>query len=90
MWLALLETGGRFGEVVLAPWSDVDLDKAKLRLRAQRMESHRERWLPLRPYTAEVLPSSLARSIIRTALDCLDRLGCPAQAWGQGFGRAKL
>lgn len=48
LWLALLETGARFGELAACTWSDLDQDYLKLRLRAEHTKSMRERWIPLR------------------------------------------
>ena len=48
LWLALLETGARFGETVKATWGDFSEAHASLVLRAHTTKSKRERRLPIR------------------------------------------
>jgi integrase len=46
-WKALLEIGGRYSEMVRACWSDVDLDRRVLHLRAENTKAGRSREIPL-------------------------------------------
>ncbi len=47
LWRAFLETGGRFSEVVRAPWGELDETGSTLRFRAETTKGKRERTLPL-------------------------------------------
>lgn len=47
LWRAFLETGGRFSEVVRAPWGELDEAGSTLRFRAETTKGKRERTLPL-------------------------------------------
>ena len=47
LWKAFLETGGRFSEVVKAPWAELDETGRTLRFRAHTTKGKRERTLPL-------------------------------------------
>jgi integrase len=46
-WKAVLECGGRYSEMVRACWSDVDLDRRVLHLRAENTKAGRSREIPL-------------------------------------------
>lgn len=48
LWLAFLETGARWGALTQTVWSDLDEDKATLRLRAENAKAEKEQVLPLR------------------------------------------
>ena len=48
MWLAFLETGGRWGELTQATWGDFDERRMTLTFRAATTKSKRERTLPIR------------------------------------------
>ena len=47
LFRAFLETGGRFSEVVRAPWGELDEKAATLRFRAETTKGKRERVLPI-------------------------------------------
>jgi integrase len=47
MWRAFLECGCRFGELTRARWSDIDLDRRLLYLRAEHTKSGQSRQIPL-------------------------------------------
>lgn len=47
LWRTFLETGGRFSEVVKAPWGELDETACNLRFRAETTKGKRERTLPL-------------------------------------------
>lgn len=47
LWRAFLETGCRYGELTRVPWSDLDLDRRVLRLRAEHTKAGRAREVPL-------------------------------------------
>lgn len=48
LWVALLETGARYGEIRQATWGDVDLGRGTLVLRAENTKSRKQRVIPLR------------------------------------------
>jgi integrase len=48
MWLALLETGARYGELRQATWGDVDFGRGLLTLRAENTKARKKRVIPLR------------------------------------------
>lgn len=48
LWLALLDTGARFGETVKSTWGDFSEAQASLVLRAHTTKSKKERRLPIR------------------------------------------
>ncbi len=48
LWIGLVETGARFGELTSTRWGDLSESKAALTLRAPTTKSRRERTLPLR------------------------------------------
>ena len=55
LWLMLLETGARWGELMLATWGDLDHEARALCLRASTTKSGRPRTVPLRAPVAEHL-----------------------------------
>ena len=55
LWLSLLETGARFGELTSTCWGDLSESKAALTLRAATTKSRKERVLPLRRELLDVL-----------------------------------
>ena len=48
LWLAMLETGARYGELRQASWGDVDFRELLLVLRAESTKSRKQRVIPLR------------------------------------------
>ncbi len=75
LWLSLIETGARFGELTSCSWSDLDHEQLKLRLRAEHTKSLRERWIPLRPKHVEELLR--LRPLHREYLGALPTAGDP-------------
>ncbi len=57
MWLALLETGARLGELTQATWGDLSEQRATLTLRASTTKSRKERTIPIRQQLLETLIS---------------------------------
>ena len=55
MWLALIETGARFGELAQAAWGDLSEDRMTLTLRASTTKSRKERVVPLRSELVQAL-----------------------------------
>jgi integrase len=47
-WRTLIETGGRFGEITRARWSDLECQLRTLTLRSENTKSGKERVIPLR------------------------------------------
>ncbi|MBK7877792.1 MAG: site-specific integrase [Planctomycetes bacterium] len=47
LWRSLLETGARYGELTRVAWSDVDLDRGVLLLRAEHTKAGRSRKVPI-------------------------------------------
>ena len=54
-WIALIETGARFGELTRTTWADLSESKATLALRAANTKSRKERVLPLRRELLDLL-----------------------------------
>jgi len=48
LWLALIETGARWGELTSTTWADLDAERRALTLRASNTKSGRTRMIPLR------------------------------------------
>ncbi len=57
LWRTFLESGGRFSEVVMAPWAELDERGRTLRFRANTTKGKRERTLPLSDELTEELLS---------------------------------
>ncbi len=55
LWLALLETGARFGELTTTAWADLSESRRTLTLRAATTKARKERTLPLRRELVELL-----------------------------------
>ncbi len=55
LWLALFETGARFGELVRATWGDLPETRMTFTLRACTTKSRRERVLPVRRELVDAL-----------------------------------
>ncbi len=55
LWLSLLETGARFGELTTTAWADLSESRRTLTLRAATTKSRKERTLPLRRELIELL-----------------------------------
>ena len=87
LWMTLLETGGRWNEVRLATWGDVDLQNAVLVLRAENTKSRKARAIPLR---AELVGELRAlRSAQEQALGRIPTIndGVFLSATGQRWGK---
>lgn len=54
MWLGFLETGARWSEMTHTRWTDLDVEKRTLVLRAETTKSKRRRVIPLREQTVTV------------------------------------
>jgi len=74
LWLALLETGARFGELTRTSWGDLSESRGTLTLRAATTKSRKERTLPLR---RELL--NLLRDLRVAHHERLGRLPGPAE-----------
>jgi integrase len=55
LWIALIETGARFGELTSTTWADLSESRATLTLRAPTTKSRKERVLPLRRELLDLL-----------------------------------
>jgi integrase len=55
LWILCLETGGRWNELRLLSWADVDLGASILILRAENTKSRKARAIPLTPRAQEAL-----------------------------------
>lgn len=55
MWLGFLETGARWSELTHTRWTDLDVEKRTLVLRAETTKSKRRRVIPLRQQMVTVL-----------------------------------
>lgn len=60
LWLALVETGARFGELVKATWGDFSESQATLTFRASTTKSRKERRVPIRKPLVDALRRLLA------------------------------
>ncbi len=57
LWIALLETGARFGEAAQLTWGDLAVADGTLTLRARTTKTRRARVLPIRRELIEILSS---------------------------------
>ena len=55
IWRFLIATGVRFGELARMAWSDINLDRAMLRVRSRNVKTHKGRDIPLSPGLVEML-----------------------------------
>jgi integrase len=55
LWILCLETGGRWNELRLLTWADVDLGASILTLRAENTKGRKARAIPLTPRAQEAL-----------------------------------
>lgn len=55
LWMALVYTGARFGELTATRWADIDLDRGILTLRASTTKSKKPRLVPLLPAVIDAL-----------------------------------
>jgi integrase len=76
MWRMFLDTGARWNELRQASWSDVDLWRGLLTLRAESTKARRQRVIPLRRDTVEMLRElqALQQRALRRAVGAADRL----------------
>lgn len=84
LWRTLLQTAGRWNEIRLSTWSDYDLEKGLVVLRAQNTKSRKSRAIPLTEEHVQVLRrlrrlqgAAIGRVPRREDRVFLSPVGCP-------------